>query len=160
VTSDIVRYCIRCGSGVEYQDRYGRLRPVCPQCGWIYFEDPKVAAAVLIEQDGKVLLVRRGVDPERGSWSLPAGFVDAREDPVEAAVRECLEETGLQVRITGLVELISGREHAKGADILILYRGEIVSGELTPGDDADLAQFFPRDQLPNLAFAATRKALQ
>ena len=82
-----INFCPRCG-----------LHAVCPQCDWIHFEDPKVAAAVLVEQDGRVLLVRRVNEPYRGLWTLPAGFIDAGEDPAQAAERECLEETGLTVR--------------------------------------------------------------
>ena len=66
--------------------------------------------AVLVEDDGQVLLVRRANEPQRGLWTLPAGFVDAGEDPVLAAERECLEETGLRVKITGLLDVIFGLE--------------------------------------------------
>jgi len=138
---------------------FGAERPECPACGWIHFEDPKVAAAVLVEQDGRVLLTRRVNDPHRGQWSLPAGFVNAHEDPERAAERECLEETGLLVRVTGLIQLIAGQEHERGADILILYQAEVLGGELLAGDDADEVDFFERDALPPLAFRATRIAL-
>ncbi len=90
-------YCPYCGNPVEYQQRYGLDRAVCPACGWIHFQDPKVAVATLIFQDGQVLLTRRVNEPYRGCWTLPAGFVNAHEDPAEAAVRECLEETGYTV---------------------------------------------------------------
>jgi ADP-ribose pyrophosphatase YjhB (NUDIX family) len=140
---------------VAWSERFGRLRPICPSCGWVYFADPKVAAAVLVEQDGAVLLVRRVNPPFQGLWSLPAGFVDAGEDPARAAERECLEETGLRVRVTGLLEVLAGQEHARGAHILIVYRAEIVSGVITAGDDADRAAFFSRQHLPPLAFAST-----
>jgi len=140
-------------------ERFGRQRPVCPQCGWIYFADPKVAAAILIEQDGRVLLVRRINEPYRGLWTLPAGFVDADEDPMRAAERECLEETGLTVRATGVLDVIAGREHPRGADFVIVYRGELLAGELQAGDDADEVGWFGRDDLPQLAFQATRAVL-
>jgi 8-oxo-dGTP diphosphatase len=140
-------------------ERFGRPRPVCPSCGWIYFADPKVAAAALIEQDGRVLLVRRAIDPLRGLWSLPAGFVDAGEDPAEAIRRECFEETGLIVRITGLVDVIYGQEHSRGAHIVIVYRAQVQEGALQAGDDVDQATFFALDELPELAFSATRKVL-
>lgn len=153
------RYCILCGTPTRQEELFGKLRPRCPQCGWIYFEDPKVAAAVLVEQDDRVLLTRRVNDPHRGEWTLPAGFVDAREDPVRAAERECLEETGLIVRVSGLIDVISGREHPNGADMVILYRAEVVGGELAAGDDADEVAFFRREELPPLAFRATRVAL-
>lgn len=138
---------------------FGHTRAVCPACGFIHFPDPKVAAGVIVEVDGKVLLVQRNNEPLRGYWTFPAGFVDAYEDPLEAARRECLEETGLEVAVTELITVIGGREHPHGADIVIVYRAVITGGELHAGDDADQAVFFPRGQFPPLAFNATRKAL-
>jgi 8-oxo-dGTP diphosphatase len=152
-------FCPCCGSKTSRQMQFGKMRPTCPQCGWIGFHDPKVAAAVYIENDGNVLLTRRVNEPEQGFWTLPAGFIDAGEDPAEAAVRECLEETGLVVRITDLLDVIGGREHPRGADIIILYRAEITGGKLMAGDDADEVGFFSRKNLPPLAFRATRIAL-
>ncbi|MGC8855596.1 MAG: NUDIX domain-containing protein [Anaerolineae bacterium] len=157
---DEVKFCIRCGTPLEHSLLFGKMRPVCPQCGWIYFADPKVAAAVLIEKDGRVLLVQRNNEPFRGDWTLPAGFVNAGEDPAEAAARECLEETGLHVRVTGVLDVIAGREHPRGADFIIVYRAEIQSGEMIAGDDAAAVQWFAKDQLPPLAFRATRIVLE
>src|SRR3990172_4283971 len=127
-----IRYCPRCGNPVRREENFGLVRPVCPECGWIYFSDPKVAAAVLIEKDGRVLLVRRVNEPFRGLWTLPAGFVNGGEDPAEAAERECLEETGLSVRVRHVLEIISGREHERGADFIIVYLAEVLDGDLTP----------------------------
>lgn len=157
--SDVINFCPRCGTAVVPAQRFGQIRPVCPACDWVYFADPKVAVAALIERDRQVLLVRRANDPQRGLWTLPAGFVDAGEDPVLAAERECLEETGLQVRIAGLLDVLYGQEHPRGAHIVIFYRAEIVSGYLQPADDVDRVAFFPIDQLPPLAFSTTRKIL-
>ena len=84
-----------------------------------------------------MLLVRRAVDPQRGLWTLPAGFIDAGEDPIMAVQRECLEETGLEIAVTGLIEVLYGLEHPRGAHILLVYRTEIMGGELLPGDDVD-----------------------
>jgi ADP-ribose pyrophosphatase YjhB (NUDIX family) len=154
-----VKYCQRCGVPMTWQPRFGRPRPVCPSCDWTYFPDPKVAAAVLVERDGQVLLVRRANDPERGKWTLPAGFIDAGEDPVNAAERECLEETGLLVRVSGLLDVLYGQEHPRGAHIVIFYRAEILTGSPHPGDDVDRVDFFRRDRLPPLAFDTTRKVL-
>jgi len=107
-----------------------------------------------------VLLVRRAVDPQRGLWTLPAGFIDAGEDPVLAVQRECCEETGYEVKVIELVDVLFGLEHPRGAHILLVYRAEILSGELTPGDDVDGAGFFARNDLPALAFNTTRKVLK
>jgi len=154
-----VKFCPRCGTAVILQERFGKHRPVCPQCAWIHFEDPKVAAAVLIEQDGRVLLVRRVNEPYRGLWTLPAGFIDAGEDPAQAAERECLEETGLSVRAKRVLDVIAGREHERGADFIIVYQAEVVGGILSPNDDADAAEWFEPTHLPPLAFVATRKSI-
>jgi ADP-ribose pyrophosphatase YjhB (NUDIX family) len=89
-------------------------------------------------------------------WTLPAGFVDAGEDPADAVQRECLEETGLAVRVERLFDIIAGQEHPRGAHILLIYTCTILNGELRPGDDADCAGFFSVDQLPPLAFNSTQ----
>lgn len=155
-----IKFCPRCGTAVKREERFGKIHPVCPQCKWIHFHDPKVAAAVLIEQDGRVLLVRRVNEPYRGLWTLPAGFIDAGEDPARAAERECLEETGLSVRVKRVLDVVAGREHENGADFVIAYQAEVISGTLSPGDDADEVAWFARSELPQLAFKATRTILE
>jgi len=143
-----------------HEQRFGAMREVCPACGWIHFVDPKVAAAVLILQDERVLLVRRVNEPFRGLWTLPAGFINGGEDPAEAAARECLEETGLSVRVTRVYDIVAGREHPRGADFIIVYQAEVVGGEMQADDDADAVEWFDKDNLPPLAFRATQKVLQ
>jgi ADP-ribose pyrophosphatase YjhB (NUDIX family) len=132
---------------------------VCLSCDWVFFPDPKVAAGVVVQQDNKVLLVRRIYNPRKGYWTLPVGFVDAGEDPAEAAERECLEETGLKIRVVELLDVISGQEHSRGAHIVIFYRGEIVSGTLKASDDVDQVGFFAPDEFPPFAFMTTQVIL-
>ena len=153
-------FCPRCGASVMPVEKFGRVRPVCQQCGWIHFVDPKVAAAVLIVKDDRVLLVRRVNEPHRGLWTLPAGFINGGEDPAEAAARECLEETGLRVRVTRVFDIVSGREHPRGADFVIVYLAEVLGGDMKPDDDADAVEWFDKNNLPQLAFRATQKVLQ
>jgi len=155
-----IKFCPSCGTPVEHKEKFGMVRPVCPQCRWIHFQDPKVAAAVLVEEGSRVLLVRRANEPFRGLWTLPAGFVNGGEDPAEAAARECLEETGLIVRVKRVLDVISGREHERGADFIIVYLAEVISGEMVPADDADAAEWFERTAIPPLAFDATKKILE
>jgi len=154
-----INYCIRCGNPLTEAEIFGGHRPVCEACGWVYFADPKVAVAALIERDGRVFLVRRANDPQRGLWTLPAGFVDAGEDPIRAIERECQEETGLEVRVIELLDVLYGQEHPRGAHILIVYRVEVISGEILPADDVDKAAFFSLQDLPPLAFSTTEKIL-
>ena len=137
----------------------GEDRPTCPNCGWVHYEDPKVAAGVVALSDNRILLVRRVMDPYAGQWSIPAGFVNAYEDPAQAAIRECREETGLWVELSGLFDMLTGREHSRGADILLVYHARVVGGLLQAADDADGADWFPLDKLPELAFASTKKVI-
>jgi len=118
-----------------------------------------VAAGVLILRGREVLLVRRTLDPYLGHWSIPAGFVNAFEDPAAAALRECLEETGLTAELDGLFDLLTGREHMRGSDVFIVYRAHVLSGVLHAADDADQVGWFSLDKLPPLAFDSTRRLL-
>jgi len=136
-----------------------RPRRVCPACGYVHFTDPKVGVGVLVVEGDRVLLVRRGVAPERGKWGLPAGFLDQGEDPRATAAREALEEVGLTVAVEELLDVFHNPPGRGGASIFILYRARRLAGEPTPGDDADDARFFPLDALPELAFASTRAAI-
>jgi len=154
------KFCPRCATQLNLEERFGSVHSVCSKCGWIHFVDPKVAAAVLVTRDDSVLLVRRVNEPFRGLWTLPAGFVNGGEDPAEAAERECLEETGLSVRVMRVYDIISGREHPRGADFVIVYQAEFIGGEMRANDDADAVEWFGKDNLPSLAFLATQKVLQ
>lgn len=156
-----VHFCPRCATPITQAERYGSLRPLCPACGWVYFDDPKVAAGVLVsDEHGQILLVQRAHPPFQGLWTLPAGFVNGGEDPAESARRECREETGLEVAIDGLLELRAGREHAKGADFILFYRAHLTGGALCAGDDAQAAGWFARSACPALAFRSTAHLLE
>lgn len=152
--------CLNCGTPLTVTPVLGEPRPACPACGWVFFEDPKVAVAVLIVADDRVLLTRRAIGPGIGKWTLPAGFLNAREDPLKAAARECREETGLSITVGPLLTVLYGREHPRGADLLLVYRAAVRGGELSPGDDASAARWFPRRRLPPLAFASTRRIIR
>ena len=129
--------------------RDGRVRPLCTGCGTVFFLDPKVVAGVITEVDGKVVMIRRNLEPGLGKWTIPAGFVDRGEVVAEAAVREVKEETGLDVETTRLVGVYS---MAGDPNILVVYAGVVVSGDLWPGPEAQDVGFFPWEALPPLAF--------
>lgn len=156
-----IKFCPLCGTHIEIKEYAGKPRPVCPSCGWVYFQDPKVAVGVIVTREDQILLVQRRYSPEKGKWSIPAGFMDAFEEPQKAAERECREETGFEVQADHLMELLPGREHAHGADIFIIYCAHLVRGELKAGDDAGQAGFFSLQELPPLAdFRSTRRAIE
>jgi ADP-ribose pyrophosphatase YjhB (NUDIX family) len=134
-----------------------RLRRACTACDFIHFTDPKVGVGVLVMEAGKLLLVKRVMAPEIGKWSIPAGYLDAGEDPRETAVKEVFEETNLRVEIGDLVDVYFNRDAVTmgGASIFILYQATLLGGELRAGDDASAAKFFGPDELPELAFTST-----
>ncbi len=148
-------YCPRCAATMHTRQVVDKVRRVCPDCGYVHYTDPKVGVGVAVVEAGKLLLVRRRMNPGRGKWSLPAGYVDQGEDPRATATREVLEETGLVVAVHEVIDVFHNPSGGGGASIFILYRGQRAGGELRPGDDADAADFFALDQLPELAFAST-----
>ncbi|MCA9867147.1 MAG: NUDIX hydrolase [Anaerolineae bacterium] len=152
-------FCPRCGSPMVTERVADKPRRVCPACRYVFFTDPKVGVGVAVVDDGKLLLVRRAMNPERGKWSLPAGFVDQGSDPRVTAAREAWEETGLAVEIESVIDVFFNPPGAGGASIFILYGATLLGGQLQAGDDADDAGFFAPDQLPELAFASTRAAV-
>ena len=127
---DPFTFCPKCASRLEPRFQLGEERLTCPSCGWIDYEDPKVASAALLLRGGHVLLVQRTMEPQAGAWSVPAGFINAHELPEDAVLREVREETGLEAKVIRLVDVLSGREHPRGSDILLVYLMEQVGGEL------------------------------
>ena len=147
----IANFCPRCGGALTRRYHSGRQRPFCRSCDAPIYFDPKVAVVVFIERADEVLLIRRAVDPGQGKWALPAGFVDYDEAPEDAALRETLEETALQVRIKKLLAVFPKKDEGL-ADIVIAYSATILTGELCAGDDAAEVGWFRRDSLPPLVF--------
>ncbi len=150
------RYCAGCGNTLEMKSLEGTVRPVCPQCGRVVYYDPKVAATAVVERAGLVLMLRRAVETGYGLWSLPGGYVDRGEVVEEAAAREVLEETGLQVKINGLVGLFSESGHPV---VVAAYAAEETGGKLEAGPEALELGFYPLDALPTLAFPRDRLIL-
>jgi 8-oxo-dGTP diphosphatase len=160
LTPETVRFCPLCGAGLARRrvPLDHRDQAVCPRCGFVFYLDPKVVAGTLPEQDGKVLLTRRTIDPGRGLWTFPGGFVDFDEPVTEAAIRETREETGLEVVLDGLFDVYSDR----AAPVIIVYRAHVVGGTLTPCEENDLVEWRAPEQIPwdQLAFPSTRAALR
>jgi 8-oxo-dGTP diphosphatase len=112
---------------------------------------------VVRDAENRLLLVQRANDPARGLWALPAGFVDADEDPRSAAARECQEETGLLVAVGAVIDVYPSGGGA--ASFFLVFDAIVVGGHLQADDDAADAGFFARHELPPLAFESTRAAV-
>jgi len=143
-------FCQRCGGATEEQMRDGRVRPVCLACGAITWLDPKLAVAVIIERDRRILLGKRAEwTRSPGKWSFPAGFVERGEDVEQAAIREVREEVGLTIEVGPVLGVLSETGEPV---VLLVYAATTVLGTPIPGDDlTGIGWFLPND-LPELAF--------
>lgn len=142
-------FCQQCGGKTEEREHDGRPRPVCTVCGAVTFLDPKLAAAVVIERDGRLLFGRRGPGTRApGLWSFPAGFVERGERVEDAAIREAREEVGLAVVLGPLLGLFS----ATGETVVLAVYAASAAGEPVAGDDLTEVGWFSPDALPELAF--------
>lgn len=147
-------YCPMCAGELEQRKVGGRDRSACPSCGYIHFRNPGVGVAALVEDDaGRILMIRRGPHATKpGLWAVPAGYVDYGEDVREAAARELLEETGLEVAIGEPLFVASNFHDPAKLTVGIWLRGTVTGGRMVAGDDADDVGYFHLDEMPPLAF--------
>jgi ADP-ribose pyrophosphatase YjhB (NUDIX family) len=156
------RFCPACGGPLEAR-RLKAADPdrlVCTSCGFVFYMDPKVAVGTIIRTDDeRLVLVRRAIEPGYGLWVFPGGYVDRGEEITAAALREAKEESGLDVRIDGLINIYS---YSGGAPIIIVYAATALGGELCGDDECLETALFTRAQIPwnELAFRSTTDALQ
>lgn len=159
-------YCIECGGMLGPFFESGRQRLRCERCGRVHYRNPVPAAAVLVARGEEVLLVRRAVEPRAGFWSLPSGFVEYDESVVETAIRETKEETGIDVELTGLLDVVFVSELPENHCVLVIYAGRpvietVTDADLRPDDDVSEARFFRFDAMPaELAFRSHREAIE
>jgi ADP-ribose pyrophosphatase YjhB (NUDIX family) len=155
------RFCPKCGGGLQARSlKQGEpSRLVCAACSFVFYLDPKVAACTIATLDGGVVLLKRSIEPALGKWVFPGGFVDRGEAVHEAAVRETLEESGLKVGLSGVLDVYSFPEYEV---VVVVYAAEVIGGALEARDECLEAQAFPPEAIPweDLAFESTRAALR
>ena len=156
------RFCPVCGEGLTYQPRGGRPRLTCEGCGFVLYRNPAAGVAVIVLEKGEVLLGRRALGHYRaGSWCIPCGYVEWGEDVREAARREFLEETGLEIEVGPVYEVHSNFHNPDSLTVGIWFSGAVVGGGLRPGDDLDEVAYFSLNALPGpLAFPTDRLVLE
>jgi ADP-ribose pyrophosphatase YjhB (NUDIX family) len=144
-----MRYCSTCGQPLTERQSAGKVRPYCAACDRPIFEDPKLAVAVVIAIEGRILLQQRDIDPGRGAWTFPSGFVDRGEVVEEAAAREVREEVNLAVRIDRLLGVYSRAGHPV---VLAVYTATPLASDFSAGDEVAAVGLFDPADLPPLAF--------
>ena len=151
------RFCPACGAPLTPRHDGEKLRPHCEACRRFYYHNPLPAVCCFITQDNGLLLARRAVEPCRGEWSLPGGFVELGESTKEAAVREMHEETGLRVRGLRLIGASTQHSRHYGAVTVLGYVAQEWDGVPQPGSDVAEVRFFPKEQRPVLPFTTHRE---
>ena len=150
-------FCPLCGEKLKRVSRDGRMRLYCGRCERILYENPVPAtAAVVLNGTDRLLLVKRAMEPAKGAWCLPGGFVELDETPDEGVVRELQEETGLKGRVEQLIDVVGEDSSFYGPLIIIGYHISPYGGTLKAGDDAAEVRYFPLADLPQVAFASHR----
>ena len=136
-----------------------RPRLVCEGCGFVFYLNPKLVAGVIPVQDGRAVLLRRGIEPRRGAWTYPGGFVELGETVEEAACREAREEIGIDVQIRSLLNVYS---RVSAGVVVVIYLADIVGGEPQTGREAIEVRAFAPEEIPweHLAFPTTEWALR
>ena len=156
-----IRFCRACGARVDYRVPAddNRERAVCPSCGTIHYENPLNVVGTVPVWDERVLLCKRAIEPRRGLWTLPAGFLELGETTVEGALRETEEESGAQVRIGNLFTVLNV---VRVGQVHLFYLATMLSPALDPGSETLEARLFREDEVPwdAIAFRTVRETLQ
>ncbi len=159
--SENYRFCPLCGGALEKkQMKEGEPeRLLCSECGYVFYIDPKIAACVIIEIDGRIVMLKRAIPPSVGSWVIPGGFVDVGETVPAAAAREAREEVGLDVEIGSLVGVYS---YPDSSVVVVVYEAEAKEGLPRAADEALAVDLFRHFEIPwdDIAFSSTVDALK
>lgn len=157
----MIAYCPSCGAPCEQQVPPGDDHPraVCTGCARVHYRNPKVVVGTVPVFEGKVLLCRRAIEPRRGFWTIPAGFLEIGETTRAGAQREAREEAGVELEVG---ELLAVYELIHVEQVMLVYRATLPSAELNPGVESLEAKLFGMDEIPwdELAFPTVKWALR
>lgn len=154
-------FCIACGAAGQHLIPPGDNLPrlVCPRCGHIHYENPRMVVGCVAEWEGRILLCRRAIAPRLGYWTLPAGFMENGESAAAAARRETQEEAGALVRIDAPFAMVS---IAHINQIHFFYRGQLTTPDYAAGEESLEVALFHPDTIPwdDLSFRSVRYCLE
>ena len=157
-----IHHCRQCGSAVEHRipdDGDTKTRAVCPACHTIHYINPLNVVGTIPLWGDKVLLCKRNIEPRKGKWTLPAGFMELGETTAEGAARETTEEAGAQFEMQALFSLINV---ARVGQVHLFYRATLLSPEFAPGTETQEAVLFDEADIPwdEIAFRTVKETLE
>ena len=157
-----IKYCKNCGTAVVYRqpdDGDTKNRAVCPACNTVHYENPLNVVGTVPIWDDKVLLCKRNIEPRKGKWTLPAGFMELDETTSEGAARETVEEAGAQFDMQALFSVLSV---PKVGQVHLFYRAKLTSDQFDPGYETQEAKLFTEAEIPwdEIAFRTVKVTLE
>lgn len=157
-----IKHCRNCGSAVVYRvpdDGDTRERAVCPQCHTIHYENPLNVVGTVPHLGDKVLLCKRNIEPRKGKWTLPAGFMELEETTAEGAARETVEEAGAQFEMEGLFAILNV---ARVGQVHLFYTARLLSDHFDPGHETMETGLYTEAEIPwdEIAFRTVKETLE
>ena len=156
-----MKFCSNCGAAVVRRVPPGDTLPrwVCDECGVVHYRNPLMVVGTIPEQEGKILLCRRAIEPRYGYWTLPAGFLENDETTGQGAQRETMEEAGARIELGDAFTLISV---PRVNQVHLFYRARLLDLDFKPGEETLEVALFDESGLPwkDLAFRTVELTLR
>ena len=156
-----MKFCSNCGNQVTHQipDGDNRLRLVCNHCNTVHYQNPLVIVGVLPEYQQQILLCKRAIEPQKGCWTLPAGFLENDESTLDGALRECFEEANAKVIDPELYALY---DIPYINQVYVFYRATLANNEFGPSSESTEVALFSEQDIPwnELAFPVVKAVLK
>lgn len=151
-------FCPLCSEKLQEDVIENRKRQFCPQCQYVHYINPIPATVAIGERDSQILLIKRGMEPMKGLWTLPSGFIEAAEPPEAGCLRELLEETGMKGTIENLTGVFHEYSNMYGDVLNIVYYVKLDEGIPIAGDDAEDVALVPIGEIGDLGFRCFNQA--
>jgi ADP-ribose pyrophosphatase YjhB (NUDIX family) len=155
------RFCPLCATPLERRTNDGRLRLFCPTDDWTFYPMPNLAATVVVEHAGGIVVLRRAIPPDAGIWHLPIGHLEFGEPPADGALRETSEETGLELADPVFLDFEHSPSYGDAAMFYLVfcYRARSTGGDLRTNYENDEVRVFPPEALPDLKWTSQQRAV-
>ncbi len=136
-----------------------RKRLVCPDCGYIAYQNPKIIAGAVCLYNDQILLCRRDIEPRKGFWTFPAGYLELNESTSEGAVREAREEANVEIEVNGLIGIF---ELPHISQLYVIHRAAMITPDFSAGEETSEVALFHWNEIPwdELAFSSVKWALE